>query len=341
MAALRGRPQPVRPRARGARAARPRSPRTRPGTTASTSTRRPRSWSPRARPRRSPPRSSRWWTPATRWSCSSRSTTPTSRCIEMAGGVRRPVTLRAPDFRLDVDALRAAVSDRTAVLLLNSPHNPTGTVLTRAELEAVAEVAVEHDLVVVTDEVYEHLVYDDHEHVPLCTLPGMWDRTRVDLQRRQDLLVHRLEGRLGDRAGRAGRHRDVGQAVADLHQRRSAAAGHRPRPGPRGGLLRRAGAGSSRASGTCSARGWPRWTSTCGRRRRRTSSPPTCGATASGDGREFCLALPERAGVVAIPTQGFYDDQDEGRHRVRWAFCKETAVIEEGLRRLHAADLHA
>ena len=98
-------------------------------------------------------------------------------CIEMAGGVRRPVTLRAPDFRLDVDALRAAASDRATVLLLNSPHNPTGTVLTREELEAVAEVAVEHDLVVVTDEVYEHLVYDDREHVPLCTLPGMWDRT--------------------------------------------------------------------------------------------------------------------------------------------------------------------
>ena len=98
-------------------------------------------------------------------------------CIEMAGGVRRPVTLRAPDFRLDVDALRAAVTDRTKLLLVNTPHNPTGTVLTREELEAIAAVAVEHDLVVVTDEVYEHLVYDDHEHVPLCTLPGMAERT--------------------------------------------------------------------------------------------------------------------------------------------------------------------
>ena len=75
----------------------------------------------------------------------------------MAGGVRRPVTLRAPDFRLDVDALRAAVTDRTKLILLNTPHNPTGTVLTRDELAAVAAVAVEHDLVVVTDEVYEHL----------------------------------------------------------------------------------------------------------------------------------------------------------------------------------------
>nr|MBA2463607.1 aminotransferase class I/II-fold pyridoxal phosphate-dependent enzyme [Nocardioidaceae bacterium] len=81
-------------------------------------------------------------------------------CIAMAGGVRRPVTLRAPDFRLDVDELRAAVTERTAVILLNTPHNPTGSMLNRAELTAVAEVAVERDLVVVTDEVYEHLVYD-------------------------------------------------------------------------------------------------------------------------------------------------------------------------------------
>src|SRR6478736_3018926 len=97
--------------------------------------------------------------------------------IQMAGGVRRPVTLRSPSFRLDVDELRAAVTPRTRFVLLNSPHNPTGTVLTREELQAVADVAIEHDLVVITDEVYEHLVYDGHEHVPLATLPGMFERT--------------------------------------------------------------------------------------------------------------------------------------------------------------------
>src|SRR3954467_2787643 len=97
--------------------------------------------------------------------------------IQMAGGGRRPVTLPPPDFRLDVDELRAAVTPQTRFMLLNSPHNPTGTVLTREELQAVADVAVEHDLVVITDEVYEHLVYDDHAHVPLATLPGMSGRT--------------------------------------------------------------------------------------------------------------------------------------------------------------------
>src|SRR4029078_5136807 len=95
----------------------------------------------------------------------------------MAGGVRRPVTLRSPGFRLDVDELRAAVGPRTRFVLLNSPHNPTGTVLTREELQAVADVAVEHDLVVITDEVSEHLTFDDHEHVPLATLPDMFERT--------------------------------------------------------------------------------------------------------------------------------------------------------------------
>src|SRR4051795_3157966 len=103
--------------------------------------------------------------------------------IQMAGGVRRPVTLRAPDFRLDVDELGAAVGPRTRFLLLNSPHNPTGTVLSPAELQAVAELALEHDLVVITDEVYEHLTYgptpreERVEHVPMATLPGMYERT--------------------------------------------------------------------------------------------------------------------------------------------------------------------
>ena len=98
-------------------------------------------------------------------------------CISMAGATRRPVTLRAPDFALDVDELRAAVTPQTRLILLNTPHNPTGTVFGRAELEAIAAVAQEHDLLVVADEVYEHLTFDGVEHVPISTLPGMWERT--------------------------------------------------------------------------------------------------------------------------------------------------------------------
>src|ERR1700748_604658 len=96
--------------------------------------------------------------------------------IAMAGGVRVPVTLRPPGFRPDLDALAAAVTPRTRLILLNSPHNPTGSVFTREELTGIARLAVENDLRVVTDEVYEHLVYTG-EHVPIATLPGMPERT--------------------------------------------------------------------------------------------------------------------------------------------------------------------
>ena len=85
--------------------------------------------------------------------------------------------LRFPDFAVDEASLRAAFSSRTRLVLLNTPHNPTGKVFTRAELELVASLAREHDAWVVTDEVYEHLVFDDAEHVPVATLPGMAERT--------------------------------------------------------------------------------------------------------------------------------------------------------------------
>ncbi len=97
-------------------------------------------------------------------------------CIAMSGASRRVVTLRAPDYAFDPDELRAAITPRTKLILLNSPHNPTGKVFSRAELTLIAGLAQEHDLLVVTDEVYEHLVYDG-EHVPIATLPGMRDRT--------------------------------------------------------------------------------------------------------------------------------------------------------------------
>src|SRR5262249_42863725 len=87
-------------------------------------------------------------------------------CIAMAGATRVPVTLRAPAFRPDLDALRDAITGRTRLILLNTPHNPTGMVATRAELAAIAELAIKHDLLVITDEVYEHLVFDG-EHIPI------------------------------------------------------------------------------------------------------------------------------------------------------------------------------
>ncbi len=257
--------------------------------------------------------------------------------MQMAGAVRRPVTLRAPDFRLDADALRAAVTPRTRFILLNSPHNPTGTVLTRAELQAVAAVAVEHDLVVITDEVYEHLTFDGREHVPLATLPGMFERTLTLSSAGKSYSV------TGWKVGWATGPAPLVSAVMAAKQWLTFTSGAPLQPATAHALdhepdwpralaaslqerrdllcdgLEKIGLDVARPEGTyfaltdISSLGW-------------------------ADGMEFCLALPERAGVVAIPTQPFHDS-DAGDQLVRWAFCKEVDVIEEGLRRLSAADL--
>ncbi|MDT9595326.1 pyridoxal phosphate-dependent aminotransferase [Nocardioides zeae] len=258
--------------------------------------------------------------------------------LQVVGAVRRPVTLRAPDFRLDVDALRAAVHDGTRLILLNSPHNPTGTVLTPEELAVVAEVAVRHDVLVVTDEVYEHLVFDGRRHVPLATLPGMAERTLTlsSLGKSWSLTgwkvgwatgpAHLVGALLAAKqwttftsgsplqpaAAYALDHEDAFPAALarDLQQRRDllceglAAVGLTPRV-PEGTYFTLTDVGHL---------GWE-------------------------DGAAFCATLPERAGVVAIPAQGFYDDVEEGRHLVRWAFCKDEPVIRDGLARLAGARL--
>jgi N-succinyldiaminopimelate aminotransferase len=261
-------------------------------------------------------------------------------CIEMAGGVRRPVTLQAPDFRLDVDALRAAVTDRTRTILLNTPHNPTGALLDRDELQAVADVAVEHDLVVVTDEVYEHLVFDGRRHVPLCTLPGMWDRTVTISSAGKTFSL--TGWKVGWVTGPAELVRTVLAAKQWLTFTNAAPL----QPAVAHALSHEAGFYDELA-GQLQQR---RDLLVSGLRELDMDvhvPEATYFATSDvrrygfGDSMEFCLALPERAGVVAIPAQVFYDDQDAGRHLVRWAFCKEAPVVEEALERLARADLHA
>jgi len=263
--------------------------------------------------------------------------------IQMAGGVRRPVTLRAPDFRLDPDELRAAVTPRTRLLLVNSPHNPTGTVLTREELGLIAEVAVEHDLVVVTDEVYEHLTFTGHEHVPLATLPGMFERT----------LTLSSAGKswsfTGWKVGWATGPAELVNAVLAAKQWLTFTSGAPLQPAVAHALdeepdfpTRLAAQLQARRDLLCAG------LTDVGLDVRVPEGTYFATADVSGlgwkDGLSFCLALPDRAGVVAIPSQVFYDDPDSpgaGRHLVRWAFCKEPEMIEEGLRRLKGADLHA
>jgi len=257
--------------------------------------------------------------------------------IQMAGGVRRPVTLRSADFRLDVDDLRAAVGPRTRFVLLNSPHNPTGTVLTRAELQAVADVATEHDLVVITDEVYEHLTFEDHEHVPIATLPGMFERTLTLSSAGKSYSV------TGWKVGWATGPAHLVAAVLAASQWLTFTSGAPLQPAVAHGLDHEPD--------------WPRALASSLEKRRDL----LCDGLASlgldvrrpegtyfaltdisalgwKDGMEFCLALPDRAGVVAIPAQPFHDS-DAGDQLVRWAFCKEASVIEEALSRLAAADI--
>jgi aspartate/methionine/tyrosine aminotransferase len=100
---------------------------------------------------------------------------PTS--TRMAGGIFKPIRLQPPNWSFDPEELRASITDRTRVLLLNTPHNPTGKVFTRQELEFIADLAQEHDLVVLSDEVYDRILYHGACHVPIATLPGMWERT--------------------------------------------------------------------------------------------------------------------------------------------------------------------
>ena len=258
--------------------------------------------------------------------------------IEMCGAVRRPVTLRAPAFRLDVAALRDAIGPRTRAILLNTPHNPTGTVLTRTELQAVADLAIVHDLIVITDEVYEHLVFDSHTHVPLATLPGMWERTLTLSSAGKSYSF------TGWKVGWATGPADLVSAVLSAKQWLTFTSGSPLQPAVAHALDHEPDFPSSLARSLQSRRDLlVAGLADAGLDARVPEGTyfATTDISHLGweDGRSFCLALPDRAGVVAIPNQAFYDDQEAGRHLVRWAFCKEPDLIAEGVRRLAKSDL--
>ncbi|MFD9633872.1 pyridoxal phosphate-dependent aminotransferase [Streptomyces violascens] len=252
--------------------------------------------------------------------------------IAMAGGRRVPLTLRAPDFRPDLDALRESVTDRTRLLLLNSPHNPTGMVLTPDELTAIAELAVERDLIVVTDEVYEHLVFDG-EHIPLISRPGMRDRTvSISSAGKSFSFTGWKVGWVTASAPLATAVRTAKQfltyvsagpfqyAVAEaLRLPDSYFAGFRADLGAKRDLLTGgltdAGFEVYRPQGTYFI----------------TTDVAGLGEK---DALAFCRSLPERCGVVAVPNSVFYDDPEAGRTQVRFAFCKQEHVLREAVVRL-------
>jgi N-succinyldiaminopimelate aminotransferase len=250
--------------------------------------------------------------------------------IAMAGATRRPVTLRPPDWAFDADALAAAVGPRARLLLLNTPHNPTGKVFTRAELELVAAACVEHDLVAITDEVYEHLVFDG-EHVPLATLPGMAERTLTISSLGKTFSV------TGWKTGWACGPPELVAAVRKAKQFLTFAGGT---PFQHAGAVALALSDDvyaalaeelrARRDRLCAG------IEAAGLRALRPAGTYFANADVGRDGAEFCRELVERAGVVAIPTGVFYDDEEAGRTLVRFAFCKREDVIDEAARRLAA-----
>jgi len=254
-------------------------------------------------------------------------------CIAMAGATRVPLTLRAPSFRPDLDELRAKITPRTRLLLLNTPHNPSGMVLTAEEQNAIAALAVEHDLLVVTDEVYEHLTFDGAAHVPIAAFPGMRERTIsissagktfsftgwkvgwavadapliAAVRTAKQYLTYVNAGPFQYAIAEALRLPDsyFDSFRADLQRKRDLL----------GNGLRAAGFEVYRPQGTYFI---------------------TTDITPFGekDAYAFCRALPERCGVVAIPNSVFYDDPDAGRSQVRFTFCKRDDVLHEATSRL-------
>jgi N-succinyldiaminopimelate aminotransferase len=254
-------------------------------------------------------------------------------CIALGGATRRTVTLRPPHYRFDPDELEAAVTPATKVLLVNSPHNPTGMVLSRPELEQIASICRRHDLIAVTDEVYEHLTFDDHQHIPLATLPDMFERTlTISSAGKTFSFTGWKVGWLTGPEALVSAARTVKQFLTYTSGGpfQHAIAAALALPDSVVGELR--AALSSKRERICAgltSAGFEVYEPS-GTYFVTADIRPLGGA----DGYEFCRELPARAGVVAVPNQVFYDDVEAGRPLIRFAFCKRDEVIDEACERL-------
>ncbi len=241
-------------------------------------------------------------------------------------------------FALDLDDLTAAITPRTKMILLNSPHNPTGTVLTRAELTEIARLAVDHDLIVVADEVYEYLTFDGAEHIPIATLPGMAERTitisssgktfaatgwKIGWACGPEPLITAVRAAKQFLTYVGGAPFQPAIAHALRHEMAWVAGLRESLQHKRDRLIQgltSAGFEIYRPQGTYFVV---------------TDIRPVAARLGRpADGMAFCLDLPRLAGVVAVPQQVFHDDPADGAAFVRFAFCKQDEIIDEAAARL-------
>ena len=253
--------------------------------------------------------------------------------IAMAGGKRRVVTLKTPDYSFDYEELVSKVNSNTRLILLNSPHNPTGKVFTNQELSEIAKLAVEKDLLVVTDEVYEHLVFDGQSHIPISTLSDMSERTLTISSAAKTfgftgwkigwahgpselLAAVRIAKQFLTYVNGAPFQHAIAEALKldenyymnlalDMSNKRDILCEG----------LEKAGFEVFRPSGTYYA----------------TVDIRPLG---DEDGIEFCWDLPNRCGVVAVPNEVFYDNKTVGKPLVRFAYCKKPEVLNHAVEKL-------
>ena len=256
--------------------------------------------------------------------------------IALAGGVRRVVTLNTPEYTFSIDDLEKLINGKTKAILLNSPHNPTGKVFTHNELSQIANLCIEHDLVAICDEVYEHLVFEG-EHIPLIQYPGMRDRTiqissagktfsftgwkigwvcaqpaLLDTVRTAKQFLTYVNGApfqhaIAEALNLPDRYFDT--FLEDMKAKRDCLSQG----------LEKAGLTTFTPQGTYFV----------------TADISKLGYE---DGKQFCLDLPVKCGVVAVPNVVFYDNKALGNTLIRFAFCKRINVLEEAVERLQTLE---
>ena len=262
-------------------------------------------------------------------------------CIALSGAQMVPITLRPQTsgrYEFDADELRKSITPKTRMILLNSPHNPTGSVFTLEELQTIAAVAIDNDLIVISDEVYEHLIFDNKKHIPIATLPGMFERTITISSGGKSFNT------TGWKIGWACAPAPLIAATRMAKQLFTFAGGSPFQPAIAAGLRLPDQYFQALASDLQHKRDvLMNALDACGLQPITPEgtyfiTADVRGRRPDGDGVAFCRELPLLAGIVAIPAAVLYDPrhESEGRHLVRFAFCKELTTISRASDQLKA-----